>query len=263
MTSPALVRVAVDSQIATLTLNRPEARNALSAELCNAIETALVEIDDDPSVRVVLMQGEGPVFCSGADFAAVSGKGGLEFLPAFDSMLEALARFRLPVVAAIQGAALGGGLQLATACDFRVAGDNARIGIPSARLGIVVNFENVQRLVLLAGVGRAKEILMTGRVFSGAEAAAAGLVTQSVPEQQLTDAAGELCEVLATNAPLSVQGAKRSVVVVADELADGRRRSPEEVAEIDRLVAGAYNSADLQEGVRAMSEKRRPRFEGR
>ena len=259
----SLVRVDKGAPIVSLTLTRPEARNALSVDLCNAIASALNDIDADPEARVVLLQGEGPAFCSGADFAAVSGRGGLEFLPAFDSMLDAVARFRLPVVAAIQGAALGGGWQLATVCDFRVATETAKIGIPSARLGIVVNFENVQRLVLLAGIGRAKEMLMTGRVFSGAEAAAAGLVTRAVPEDELLEAATKLCETLAANAPLSVQGAKRTIAVVADELADARRRSPQEAAEIDQLVAGAYNSADLQEGIRALSEKRRPRFEGR
>ena len=259
----SLVRVEIDGAVASLVMTRSQARNALSAEMCDALVAALAEIEGHAEARAVLLRGEGPVFCSGADFAAVSGAGGLDFLPAFERMLEAVARFRLPVVAAIQGAALGGGLQLATVCDFRVAADTAKIGIPSARLGIVVNFENIQRLVVLAGAAVAKEVLMTGRVFTGAEAAAVGLVTRSVPEDDHLRVASELGEQLAANAPLSVQGSKKAIGIVVDDLASARRRAPDEVAEIDRLVMEAYNSADLAEGIAALNEKRRPRFEGR
>src|SRR5690349_9253945 len=142
----SLVKVEFDGGIATLTLNRPEARNALSIEMCDAIVEALQKIDANDEARVVILTGSGKVFCSGADFAAVSGPGALDFLPAFERMLEDVAHFRLPVIARIHGAALGGGLQLATVCDFRIVEEGARLGIPSSRLGIVVNFENVQRL---------------------------------------------------------------------------------------------------------------------
>lgn len=258
-----LVDVSFDGQISVLTLTRPEARNALSIDMCNAIGDGLAQIDRNGDARVVLLQGAGSVFCSGADFAAVSGPGGIEFLPAFERMLETLGRFRLPVVAAIHGAALGGGFQLATACDFRIATEDAKIGIPSSRLGIVVNFENVRRLVLMTGIPVAKEILMTGRVFFGEEARAAGLVTKVVPDGPFVEEALSLCRKIAANAPLSVQGAKRTIEVVADDLSDARRRDAEAVEEIDRLVVEAYNSSDLSEGIRAMSEKRPPEFEGR
>ena len=257
-----LVRIVVDGRIVTLTLDRPEARNALSVDLCNAIVTALAQIQEDPAVRVVLVQGAGPAFCSGADLAAVSGAGGVDFLPAFERMLESVARLRLPVVAAIQGAALGGGLQLATACDFRIAAGTAKLGIPSPRLGIVVNFENVQRLVLTVGIPVAKEVLMTGRVFTADEAHSAGLVTRVVPENDLANEARDLCRRLAANAPLSVQGAKAAIEVVADDLAAARRRDPGAVDAVDRLVVEAYNSEDLAEGIRAMGEKRKPDFKG-
>jgi enoyl-CoA hydratase/carnithine racemase len=126
-----------------------------------------------------------------------------------------------------------------------------------------VNYENVRRLVLLAGAAVAKEVLITGRVFSGEEARDAGLVTRAVAEVSLFEDAGEFCHGIASNAPLSVQGAKRSIQVVVDDMSDARRRDPETVEEIDRLVVSAYNSADLAEGIRAMSEKRSPNFEGR
>src|SRR5918992_6190411 len=159
----SLVVATLEESVASLTLNRPEARNALSIEMCDAIVDALDGVDRMDAARVVLIRGEGPVFCSGADFAAVSGPSGPEFVIVFERMLEAVAGHRLPTIAVVHGGALGGGLQLATACDFRVAAEDVRIGIPSSRLGILVNFENVRRLVLLAGVAIAKEVLMTAR----------------------------------------------------------------------------------------------------
>ncbi|HEX2056795.1 MAG TPA: enoyl-CoA hydratase-related protein [Actinomycetota bacterium] len=259
MTSVRTVTLGV---VAELVLDRPEARNALSTEMCREIVAALVEIGASEA-RAVLVRGEGKVFCSGADFAAVSGPGGLEFLPAFEEMLSAVAAFPLPVVAAIQGGALGGGLQLATVCDFRIAAEDAKLGIPAARIGIVVNFENVARLVGLAGAARAKEILMAARTLSGAEAAAAGLVTAAVPPTDLGAEARKLAEELAALSPQSVQGAKRAISLAERALAEARRTHADEVAALDGLVARAYASEDLQEGLAAMADRRPPRFQNR
>jgi enoyl-CoA hydratase/carnithine racemase len=247
--------------VARLLLDRPEARNALSIQLCDDIVAALEAIPDD--ARVVVLRGAGKVFCSGADFAAVSGPGAIDFLPAFERMLESVARFRLPTIAGIQGAALGGGLQLATVCDFRVATESAKLGIPSSKLGIVINYENVQRLVLVVGPAVAKEVLMTGRAYSGAEAATAGLVTRAVPDAALDESVGEMASLVASNAPLSVQGVKRAIQVVVDTMAEARSTDEAKVNEIDELVTQAYGSEDLQEGLRAMSEKRPPTFKGK
>ncbi len=257
-----LVTLDVGSAAARLTMTRPEARNALSVALCNAVGEALAAAEGERKTRVLVLQGEGSVFCAGADFSAVSGPGGLEFLPAFEAMLEGVARCRLPVIARIQGAALGGGLQLAVACDFRVASTAAKVGIPSARLGIVVNFENVQRLVVLVGPAVAKEVLMTGRTYEGDAARAAGLVGRVVPEEQLDDAVDDLAGRIVELAPLSVQGSKRSIQAVVDHLSGARSSNPAEVAQIDELVARAYASADLAEGLRALAEKRKPGFTG-
>lgn len=258
-----LVETSLAGAVATMTLNRPDARNALSVEMCDALAASLEEIDGMADARAVLLRGEGPAFCSGADFAAVSGPGGLDFVVAFERMLEAVARHRLPTIAAIHGAALGGGLQLATACDFRIAAEDARLGIPSARLGILVNFENVRRLVLLVGLATAKEVLMTARSYSGRDAVDAGLVTRVVPTADLEQTARAFADEIAALSPLSVQGSKRALQVLVDDISNPRNRAPGPVSEIDDLVAQAYGSDDLQEGVRAMQEKRPPDFTGR
>ncbi|HWC15076.1 MAG TPA: enoyl-CoA hydratase/isomerase family protein [Actinomycetota bacterium] len=258
----ALVELSREGSVATLELNRPEARNALSVDVCDAVVMALADVARDPQARVLVISGEGSSFCAGADLAAVSGAEGLHFLPRFERMLEGIARHRLPTIAAIHGAALGGGLQLATVCDFRVATSDATIGIPSAKLGILVNFENIQRLVLLAGVAVAKQVLMTGRSYTGEEAASAGLVDRAVPADDLAAAVGDLSGDIAARAPLSVQGTKRAIQVVVDHLSIDRSRAPDELAEVDRLVEAAYKSRDLQAGIRALREKTPPEFQG-
>jgi enoyl-CoA hydratase/carnithine racemase len=258
----ALVEVDREGPVATLTLNRPEARNALSADMCDVLSMAVGELDRDPEARAVVVKGAGPVFCSGADFAGVSGPDATYFLASFERMLETLARLRLPTIAAIRGAALGGGLQLATVCDFRVAADDAKIGIPSSKIGIVVNFENVQRLVLLAGIAVAKEVLMTGQTYSGTDASRVGLVNRAVPADDVEPQAHSLAADVAARAPLSVQGAKKAVQIVADHLAGARTSNARATSEIDELVMTAYRSGDLAEGLKALSEKRPPTFDG-
>lgn len=248
-------------RVATLTLDRPEARNALSVDMCNAIVEGLDKVDRT-TARVLIIRGAGKVFCAGADLAAVSGNGATEFVPAFERMLDALAHHRLPTIASIHGAALGGGFQLASVCDFRLAASDAKIGIPSSKLGILVNFENIERLVLLAGVAVAKEMLMTGRTYSGKEAETAGLINHRIPPEHLEAATKQLGAELAQRAPLSVQGTKVSIQAVVDHLGSTRTDKADVVAELDRLVAAVYASEDLQEGLRALSEKRPPDFKG-
>jgi enoyl-CoA hydratase/carnithine racemase len=259
----SLVQVVVeDSGVVTVTLDRPEARNALSAELCDELGSAF-EASEVRGARCVVLRGAGSVFCAGADFAAVSGPGALTFLDSFEKMLETVARHPAPVIAAIHGAALGGGFQLATVCDFRVVADDAVLGIPSTRLGVVVNFENVQRLVLLTGTSIAKEILMTARMFTGAEAHAAGFVNQSEPADGLAEATAYLAARIASLAPLSVRGAKLAIEAVTDHLSGARHSAGAKTSEVDALVAEAYGSDDLQEGLRARTERRDPNFTGK
>ncbi|MGH2700883.1 MAG: enoyl-CoA hydratase/isomerase family protein [Actinomycetota bacterium] len=267
-----MIEISQHGSVVTLKLNRLNARNALSLELCDAIVDGLEEVDGIEHARVLVIAGAGPVFCAGADFAAVSGPKGVDFLPAFERMLEAVARHLLPTIARVQGAALGGGLQLATVCDFRVVAHDATLGIPSSKLGVVVNLENVERLVNLVGMGPAKEILMAGRTVEGDAARELGLATMVVPAGELDGAVDQLAGEIASLAPLSVQGSKRAIQLVADQRAVRRgnpasdrlddRAKREGALEIDALVAEAYASEDLAEGIRAMREKRPPEFKG-
>lgn len=254
------LRVEATDGIAHVVLNRPEARNALSIQLCNELTAAIHQLDGDLGVRAVVLSGEGKVFCSGADFSAVSGPSGIDFLPSFQRMLDAVARCRAPVTAKIHGAALGGGLQLATACDFQIASDDARLGIPSARLGIVIDLENVERLVAQVGPAVARRVLMTARVFTGVEAAELGLVTEATSEESLNATVEAFARRIASLAPLSVQGAKKQIQGVVDRWHG--RGAPDLEETVAELVLQAYNSSDLQEGLAAMAEKREPRFNG-
>ena len=251
-----------DGRVAVLTLNRPDARNALSIELCDAITEAIEKLDEDSDVRAIVLTGAGKVFCSGADFSAIAGQGALDFLPAFERMLDRVARSRQPTLAAIHGAALGGGLQLATVCDFRIAAEDAKLGIPASKIGIVVNFENVERLVMLAGLATAKEVLMTGRSFSADSAVGERLVNAAVEARDVLEETLRFADEISVLAPLSVQGAKKSIQQVVDHLAAARKTDPFGTDEVDALVKQANESWDLAEGLRAMAEKRDPNFRG-
>ena len=251
-----LVEVSPPGPIATLTLNRPERRNAVSKALCEELVGCLGKLREVSSVRTVVLRGAGPAFCAGADLDEVSGPTVKDFLAGLERALTELETLELPVIASLHGAATGAGLQLAAACDFRVAASDATLGIPSARLGIVVTRAGVERLVKHFGIVITKEMLMAGRTFSGAEAAQAGLVNQSVVPDRLDAEVGKLAASIAGLAPLSVQGAKKTIQSVAVGL-------PERLdQELERLVLQAYESSDLSEGLAALKEKRPPRFKG-
>lgn len=253
------IRLDIEGSVATLVLNRPEARNALDAEMCDEIAAAIHRIDESEGARAAIVRGEGSVFCAGADFGSVS-SAGPEFVVAFERMLETVSDCRVPTVAAIDGAALGGGFQLASACDFRLSDPRAKIGIPAARLGVLVNLENIERLVRLVGTSVARRVLLTAETFAPAESQALGLV--DVVVEDVLSEAKTLADRLASLAPLSVQGTKRLLRAI-EKSSNLRSRDPGAADEHDRLVVDAYGSSDLQEGINALSSKRDPRFEGK
>ena len=242
------------------TIDRPERRNALNAELCDQLRTHL---EENPGLRAVVITGAGVAFCAGADILQrAQDTGGLEhgggdtFRPAFEQVLDAINDYPAPVIAAINGVALGAGMQLVVACDLRIAAPTAKLGIPAAKLGIILSPANVQRLATLVGQGAARDVLLTARAMDVDEARQIGLVQMVADDAR---AAGlEVAAEIATLAPVSVQGHKRALNIVAK----GAALDDAAVAELEQLETAAFASADLQEGLAAFGEKRKPRFQG-
>jgi enoyl-CoA hydratase len=253
-----VIRWEVRDLVGLATIDRPERRNALNAELCTQLEGHL---ESTPDLRAVVITGAGDkAFCAGADLVvgtedASEPGGGDAFRPAFERALDAVVDYSAPVVAAVNGPAIGAGMQLAVACDLRVAAFSATFSIPAARLGVFLSPANVQRLATLVGQGAARDLLLTARTLDVDEAAATGLVQRRAPDA--LDAALELAAEIAELAPLTVQGHKRALNLVAGS-ADAAA-----LDEMRALEARAFASLDLREGLAAFSEKRTPRFDGR
>lgn len=240
------------------TIDRPERRNALNAQLCTQL---LEHLEAECDLRVVVITGAGDqAFSAGADLAvraedASEPGGGDTFRPAFDRLLDAIVDYPAPVLAAINGAAIGAGLQLAVACDLRIASFGATFSIPAARLGVFLSPPNVHRLAALVGQGAARDILLTARTLNVDEAAAVGLVQRRA--HNALDGALEIAAEIVELAPLTVQGHKRALNLVLEGIDSA------DEAEMRELEARAFASRDLQEGLAAFTEKRAPRFEGR
>jgi enoyl-CoA hydratase len=256
------IRWELEEGIGLATIDRPERRNALNAELCAEL---LGRLESNPGLRAVVIAGSGDrAFCAGADLGrrttdvgGLSHGGGDTFRPAFEQLLDAIISYPSPVLAAVNGAALGAGLQLAVACDLRVAAPNATFGVPAARLGVLLSASNIARLAMVVGQPMARDLLLTARVLDVSEAEQVGLV-----QRRADDAFGgarALAVELASLAPISLSGHKRALNLVssASEL------SPAVREELEQLEADAFASADLQEGLAAFAEKRPARFAGR
>jgi enoyl-CoA hydratase/carnithine racemase len=264
MTPPEIVShvlCEIRDGVATITLNRPGAANALSMELAAAIGHAFTRVRHEDSVRAVIVTGAGDrAFCAGADLKerrAMTLEETRSFLRSLNAVIDAVAVFPRPVIAAINGAAFGGGLELALACDFRLAADSAELGLVETRLGIIPGAGGTQRLARLAGVAVAKELILTGRRVSAARAKELGVVHDVVPAADLLAAAGRLAAELAGAGPLAVTQAKRAI--------DGGLQLPlaEALVHERDCYEIVLESEDRNEGLAAFAEKRPPKFTGK
>ncbi|HEX9697210.1 MAG TPA: enoyl-CoA hydratase-related protein [Actinomycetota bacterium] len=259
-----LVSVAT-GRVTLITLRRPEQRNALNAAMLDALQAALGAAAGDPAARCIVLQGEGEHFCAGADFGdvAAGAAAGARYGAGFESLLRAIEAHPLPVVAGVHGAALGAGCQLLAACDLAVAAEDARIGIPSARLGLLLDLEKIQRMAVVLGIPTVREMLLSGREWTGVEAAQRGLVNAAVPRKNLATAVAELAEKVASCAPLSVRGSKAGLRAIIDHGPVDRTRDAALFERHDALALQAAASEDLREGLAALRERRVPEFRGR
>ncbi|MBB4664099.1 enoyl-CoA hydratase/isomerase family protein [Conexibacter arvalis] len=258
----ALVETEDRGAVRHVILNRPEKRNAMHGELVLAIGAALKEAANDTAVRVVVVRGAGAMFSSGMDFGALGAVAQTpEHLRAFRK--ECIDAWNLaeemtkPVIAQIHGGCIGGAVELAIAADFRVIAADAIIGMPETRVGLIPDVGGSSRLPALVGLGRAKELIMTGKLIDAKEAERIGLVTRVAPADQLDAATQQLVDELLACAPIAVGLAKRVLDGVAKP---ALALSLEQEVAAQQLCA---QSADFAEGAKALSEKRQPQFSGR
>jgi enoyl-CoA hydratase/carnithine racemase len=253
-----LVETSRDGHVALLRLNRPEARNALSPEMMEQIAVTLEALDPDPDVRCVVIAGSEKVFAAGADIKAMAERSFAEALrhPAA-SFWRRLAAIKTPMVAAVSGYALGGGCELALACDMIVAAESAKFGQPEINLGIIPGGGGTQRLARVLGKQHAMELVLTGRRFGAEEAQAMGLVNEVAADDTWLDEAMALARTVAEQPPIASRLAKQAVLV-AEETA----LSPG-IENERRLYELAMATEDRIEGMNAFLEKRPPNFEGK
>jgi enoyl-CoA hydratase len=244
--------------VGVLTLDRPKAHNALSRTLISALVQALNEMEDDGRIRVVVIAGSERTFCAGADIDEITTMMGVPVLDPLpiDPLFELLGRYRKPTVAAVRGLALGGGCEIALACDIAIAGQSARFGVPEVALGVLPGAGGTQRLVHALGKAKAMKMLLTGDHVDADYAYAAGLVAEVVSDTDVLDHATALANRIASNGPLAVQLAMNSArnafeATLAQGLTVERRN-----------FHILLSSEDAQEGVDAFLAKRPPQFTG-
>jgi enoyl-CoA hydratase/carnithine racemase len=257
------VHVSREASLAWLVFDHPERRNAVSLEMWQALPALAAALDADPSVRVIGLRGEGDVaFVSGADISEfASTRTGANAAQLYEdttaTAFAALAGVGKPVVAAIHGFCVGGGMAVALTADLRIAADDAQLAIPAARLGLGYHAAGIDALVRLVGPSTAKEVLFTARRFTAGEALARGLVNEVVPKARLDARVREVAAQIAENAPLTL----RSVKLVIREL--GRDAAARDPARVRDSIHACFESDDYREGVQAFLDKRKPIFQGR
>ena len=253
-----LVESSLDGNVALLRLNRPDARNALSPEVMERLASELERLDPDPEVRCIVIAGSEEVFAAGADIKAMSERSFAEALyhPAA-AFWRRVAAVKTPLIAAVSGWALGGGCELALACDMIVASDTAKFGQPEINLGIIPGGGGTQRLARVLGKQRAMEYVLTGRRFDAEAARELGLVNRVVADGRWLEEAMDLARDIAERPPIAARLAKQAVLA-AEETAMSAGLESER-----RLYELAMATEDRVEGMNAFLEKREPKYEGK
>ena len=252
---------AVEGAVAFLTFNRPEARNAMTWDMYEALVEACDRVDQTEAVRVFVLRAEGKAFIAGTDISQftrfASRDDAVAYERRIDSVIDRLERVSAATIAQVQGVAAGGGCAIALACDLRVCTPDAQFGIPIARtLGNCLSAANYARLLDMIGPARVKDLLFTGRLVDATEAASLGLVTRMADPSAIDDAVRDLAATIAANAPLTIRATKEAVRRI-----QASRRI--DAAQADDLIAMCYSSGDFKEGVAAFLAKRPPLFKGR
>jgi enoyl-CoA hydratase len=255
------VQLRKEAPIGWIIINRPDKMNALNAETIRELYSAFLSVHDDPEIKCVILTGSGDkAFVAGADISELAG---LDYATGKDYVLEGqeltklMENFRKPVIAAINGFALGGGTELALACHVRIASENAKMGQPEVKLGLIPGFGGTQRLARLIGKGKAMELILSGKMIDAQESLSIGLVNLVVPQSDLISACEALAEEMIANAPLALEYSIRAIN-------EGLNKSlPEGLLLEAELFGSACDSEDSKEGTKAFLEKRKADFHGK
>jgi enoyl-CoA hydratase len=257
----AAVHIKVEGAIATVMLDRREVHNALTHDVLDEIDNAFIRLTDDSAVRVAILRGSGErAFASGMDLKHLRLMGPADTQEHFDQLNRVLKRIEttpFPVIAMVYGFAIGGGCELAAACDLRIAGSSARVGVPIGRFGHCTDRENLQRLLRLISPAHIKAMIMTDTLFDASDAHRMGFFNWVVPDASLEAFTLSMAKTISQKSPLGLRALKQAITEVLDG-STAHAANPN-----DDLVTSLWTTSDFQEGVAAFFERRTPQFQGK